>query len=1025
MAAEQTHGLAPGTLQVFEARFGNKEGQHALLEYPQQMRDFYLRLFVKADLPDTPPAGATWDPFVRGWREEDYYIVALTEADLAAVRPGMIATRMLALPLTQAEKWVDLAAVFEVLRETNRAYFPEFTIPSRPAKGPQTVPPALLACAAHHLIHEDKPAAVIGQSEFDALVSALWEKLPPELRRTFSFGFSFTPTDLTVTRANIVATPKSCEARWTSYKFKCDPNWNQPSGDSLAAFLGAAQAQEFFKFLQDVGLVFHSFADYGRYARLWNYWQKRSENYRDVTHALLRSLGTLLPEPEQGASQKEEAMRIATRLLNVGTEEDILALRSLKARAFPSSAAMLERAVCGWLKSRIQSAHADSGVGLARVVLALPSSQSAEWQNWVRKGLKQEFARLSENAAHTIWLVWNQEETFREIGMQLPADATTEVALLRACPTSLPAKLFSPLERWCVKRGWICLMAKAALVHVGYAKAIDLVFNQSAGKSRTAAIELLSAAAKPSEVWLSAFTHDDPTLVKCAVAAAKSVPALWSSATDDIRRWVMLFEAAAKVDPDFLRAFDVAAVTTRLFDAWEHGTPATEAACEALEKAGRLEFTSYQGRCRLWPMLPKGYLGASLSNTLRAWLEDYYSRPPTKRSLERELAEILFAPQHGEFAFPRDSPFLGLGGLMLVEAWGGERDCESWLHAVAGAPRLLTSDVATRAGEFGTNRHWVNLAKLAKDYDERRGRHDFRMIWRTYCDSLGRLERFLFDYLPSLSRRSPNFQTPVTSQPMIDAVFVTALPEEFTAVVAHLADRREHIEQGTVYEIGKFPVGDEKCTVAVVQTGMGNSLSAAATERALSLFKPDFAIFVGIAGGLRNDLRIGDVVAASKVYGYEGGKSGLNFQPRPEAQPVSHAADQRANAVLRAKAWQKRISPSPGIEPNAIVRPIAAGEKILVAESSEDLRRVRTTYTDAYAVAMEDFGFATAVRAHPTVCFAVVRGISDLIENKQEADKSGSHEVAARNAAAFAIEMLAGLLRDRASSREEEGPFID
>jgi len=202
MAAEQTFGLGSGILRVFEARFGNKDGAHALLEYPLQKREFFLRLFNKADLPDSAPAGATWDPFVRGWREDDYYVVALTEADHAAVRPGMIATRMIAVALTEAERCDDLGALFEILRETNRAYAPELTIPLRSEKTPQMVPPALLACAAHHLIHEDKPAAIIGQNGFEALVAALWQKLPPELRRTFAFGFSFTQTDLTVTRAN-------------------------------------------------------------------------------------------------------------------------------------------------------------------------------------------------------------------------------------------------------------------------------------------------------------------------------------------------------------------------------------------------------------------------------------------------------------------------------------------------------------------------------------------------------------------------------------------------------------------------------------------------------------------------------------------------------------------------------------------------------------------------------------------------------------------------------------------------------
>src|ERR1700722_20230619 len=108
MAAEQTFGLAPGTLQVFEARFGDKDGAFALLEYPPQRREFFLQLSDKADLPDSAPPGATWESFVRGWRQDDFYLIALTEADHTAVRPGMIATRMIAVALAEAEKWDDL-----------------------------------------------------------------------------------------------------------------------------------------------------------------------------------------------------------------------------------------------------------------------------------------------------------------------------------------------------------------------------------------------------------------------------------------------------------------------------------------------------------------------------------------------------------------------------------------------------------------------------------------------------------------------------------------------------------------------------------------------------------------------------------------------------------------------------------------------------------------------------------------------------------------------------------------------------
>jgi nucleoside phosphorylase len=206
---------------------------------------------------------------------------------------------------------------------------------------------------------------------------------------------------------------------------------------------------------------------------------------------------------------------------------------------------------------------------------------------------------------------------------------------------------------------------------------------------------------------------------------------------------------------------------------------------------------------------------------------------------------------------------------------------------------------------------------------------------------------------------------------------------------------------------------------------MGNVQSAAATERALTLFKPKFAFFVGVAGALRDDLAIGDVIIADKVYYYESGKAAAKFKTRPEAPLVSHETSQRAHAVVRDKAWQSRISPVPAHLPKALVKPIAAGEKIVASKISAEFKRLRDTYSDAHAVAMEEHGFCVSLNAHPKVCFAVIRGISDFIEGKEEADRAGSHDIAARNAAAFAFEMLAGLLRGRAKPVEEERPFID
>ncbi len=244
----------------------------------------------------------------------------------------------------------------------------------------------------------------------------------------------------------------------------------------------------------------------------------------------------------------------------------------------------------------------------------------------------------------------------------------------------------------------------------------------------------------------------------------------------------------------------------------------------------------------------------------------------------------------------------------------------------------------------------------------------------------------------------------MTHETPTKVAIVTALPVEHAAVLRHLVDaHQERHPTGTEYQVGRFGT----LTVSIAQIGAGNATSALETERMMSYFKPDLALFVGIAGGVK-DVVLGDVVAATKVYGYENGADRDTFEPRPEVGLASYPLIQQANAVVRESKWLGRIQHLGSKMPQAFVGAIAAGSKVVKSSRGAVANLLRQNYGDTLAVEMEGEGFMRAAYTN-RVDAMVVRGISDVLDGKREADLSGSQEVASDHAAAFGFELLARL----------------
>jgi nucleoside phosphorylase len=181
-------------------------------------------------------------------------------------------------------------------------------------------------------------------------------------------------------------------------------------------------------------------------------------------------------------------------------------------------------------------------------------------------------------------------------------------------------------------------------------------------------------------------------------------------------------------------------------------------------------------------------------------------------------------------------------------------------------------------------------------------------------------------------------------------VILTALQVEYLAVHTYLANPQEVTHpRGTIYERGTFTANGQTWDIGIVEIGAGNSGAALETERAIDHFNANVVLFVGVAGGIK-DVALGDVVASTKIYGYESGKAEERFKPRPEVGLSVYELEQRARAEARKPDWLNRLSVTPAAVPKVYVAPIAAGEKVIVSMQSEVFQFLRSNYGDAIAV---------------------------------------------------------------------------
>jgi nucleoside phosphorylase len=1017
---------------AFRGIYGHKSHTHALLAHTPECEVFTSLGSIESDLPAEAPAGIVWQPFFRGWIFKEHYFFSRTQPDITATRPGMVRTQILTIAIEQVQRLKSLVAVFPELEVQwdEAAGLSPVNIQNELGENPRNRPPpsALLLHLGQKLaagVADDSPIVVCGEAGFPSLVNELWQRMPPPFRRELVFGFTFTPTDLKQRGLDLACCPTGLAERWRGYAgFLRDGETSQPVSRACGYLLGLPEGRHIEKFIDEAALGYPSPKTLPAYDRAATDWANRSNLDFDGLCSLARDLAQLAPEPSQATEIKLQVAADLADKIKRGGSDSIMPLRNLRVSPFAGAATSVGNAVSEWVVAHLSIETDAANEELLTVLDAVSRPASADWQQWVSAGIRKVLMTTTERVARSIWQLWGKKgELFEIVAALAPADSKNESAWAKTVPARLDPTVGAKVAGWARERSWWLLHAKVLLATSPWELAARRHLEELPEANGLVSVRTLLEAPPVASAVLFAARDNDARLHQCAADIAVSNPEVFAGFDGKQRGWRTILRLAIASNARFVCLLPSARdVLFSLVDALLAGEKVESGIFAAFAHGEFADLSKHPQRRTALPALPANVREDFLNATAVGWFHSFFDAPTVPTDLEQDLRAKLFAPTLKGKRFPKSSQNMVPAGLILFQTFqNSTEDCFiEWLDSVASSAHILSSHDAEKIASLLKRRAWESAAVHLKRLADRSHRSDITHAWETYWHSLGKLERLLFRLIgpsgsPSMSQPGHAYRAKHMDSQTQTALFVTALASEFKAVCSHLRDVEEEKIKGTIYSVGQLAVGESSCEVVVVQTGMGNSKAAVETERAIEGFGPQYAFFVGIAGGLKDDLKLGDVVAADKVYSYEAGKAATSFRPRPEAPWISHEAVQRAQVVAREDNWIKRITPTSKTPPSAFVKPVAAGEKVIDSHRSEIYKLIKQVYGDAYAVAMEDFGFAYAAHANKGVTFAVVRGISDFAAGKASAEKENSQEIAAINAAAFAMEMLAGLIGEQST----------
>ena len=223
---------------------------------------------------------------------------------------------------------------------------------------------------------------------------------------------------------------------------------------------------------------------------------------------------------------------------------------------------------------------------------------------------------------------------------------------------------------------------------------------------------------------------------------------------------------------------------------------------------------------------------------------------------------------------------------------------------------------------------------------------------------------------------------------------IGAMEEEVSQLVNKMTDIEKTEIAGMIFNKGAI----NGKNLVVVKSGIGKVNAAMCTQILATYFKVDTVINTGVAGSLRNEINIGDVVISTDALQHDMDATGFGYKPGviPRMKTSIFEADKKL--IDAAETACKKAVPEIGVFKGRVV----SGDQFITDKAVKE--RLINLF-DGSCTEMEGAAIAQAAYLNE-IPFLIIRAISDKADDSASMDYSEFENKAIDNSVAMLCEML-------------------